>query len=430
MLASSLVFALVVGVLVAYFVPARVARKYALSTSREGDRFATQISLVETKTAPQSKPTGRSAPLLLTPPANATLQRAPKSWDSPQVLQQPGQSWPSLESVPLASSASGHTHKQIGLSVEEIPAMIQDSASTTNAVQEYAAMRAKRAARLSREEAAAQRRLVTSAIAGVIFLLVAVLAFLGKISWGWAIIPAVLLAGTLVSSVLQGRRAAERSAEEKKQLERLRKLAEGNHQHLSRTLPPAGPFSGFSRDLGERARYETRNEKGNEDVSPIQENSSSDGPFGPGGPQGGGRKRKDRLSAEVEEVARVEGILTDVIEADRSHDAQSQDASPREAVGAEAVVESVAPVSADEKWEVPDTPSTRQDRMAKVAGRQVHPDTDIFAVHRVQASVPARPIYGGAIPLSQNVSIGGVSSETGSTLRFNLDAVLEQRRAQ
>ena len=86
---------------------------------------------------------------------------------------------------------------------------------------QMAALRARRVARLAREQAAVRRRVVMAGFASVLLLLFTVLAAVGVMSWLWLIVPAVLLVATVGSSVAGSFRAQSQSRDEVEELARL-----------------------------------------------------------------------------------------------------------------------------------------------------------------------------------------------------------------
>ncbi len=281
------------------------------------------------------------------------------------------------------------------------------------AAREYAALRAQRAARISREKAAAQRRLVTAGVGTTVTVLFAVLALLSVMSWLWLLLPASFLVGTLAASIAAGKRTVTQSAAEESRLSELR---------------------GKLRDRGDAAY---------QDVVPVK-------------------------SASAESTFNVEAKE----EVPKSEQAAGLAAEPDDSAGSssDAVAEVSTELSAEEsagaqeprlsrasggEWDYVPVPKSLHLRKPVVRNRKVHADTDIRGVAQVgrsHASVPGRPIRAtkstssvetstAAAAVISRVSLGVSSGyadeatafvETGArpAFRFDLDAVLDQRRAQ
>lgn len=391
--ASSLVLGIAVTLLVAYFIPARIAKRYAVVTSREGDRFAWQMDLVQQvqpHTHAPGSPAGSAGKLV----RSQVVYR--ESVSSPQA--------PS--SLPPGSSTLGVAPMK---NVEKSPGMSEEAVIEVGAVQQYAALRAKRAARLAREEAAAKRRAVTAGAAGVLLLVVLGLAWGGLISWAWLILPAAFLAGSLASSVMAGKRVAEHSEQETGRLLELREII--IQTKAGGAAKPAEPVGG-----------------GRRSARPVRKNAEKAGPFASTDKEAGATQAPKTVTLKAEEADSHSDIADVSVEVEAAEGSVQQPAE--EGTSAAPVIqvpqdeERVRP-QAGVQWDVPQVPAVRGAQKAQVMRRQVHPDTDIVAVQRAAANVPGRPVRGGAAPLDADVP-----TTTTSTLRFDLDAVLEQRRAQ
>lgn len=103
---------------------------------------------------------------------------------------------------------------------------------------QMAALRARRVARLAREQAAVKRRVVMAAASSVLLLVFTVVAAVGALSWLWLILPVTLLVATVGSS-LTSIRAQSQSRDEVNELARIkdqvRATTRGNSRPSERT---------------------------------------------------------------------------------------------------------------------------------------------------------------------------------------------------
>lgn len=93
---------------------------------------------------------------------------------------------------------------------------------------EISQLRSQRAGRLARESAAGQRRLVTSGISLALLVVIGVIAAATELSWWWVAVPAVFLAATLGFSVRAGKDSMRQSEAEEERFAELKAKLLGN----------------------------------------------------------------------------------------------------------------------------------------------------------------------------------------------------------
>ncbi len=269
--------------------------------------------------------------------------------------------------------------------------------------QQMAALRARRVARLAREQAAVQRRVVAAGLAVVLTLIFTIVAAFGAMAWAWLAVPGSLLVGTVISSAVGAYRAQQQNAAEMVELDEIKvAIAE-------------------QRERGETRRREAASKRG----AAKPEVAVKKAP-----------KKAQRKPVEVVEdvVAHVEVASETVVEvvAESAPETIIEVVAVREeAVREEVVVETLAASPKPEArrtWDTIQLPPARGSRPAPVINRRVHADTDLVPIlERRTKGVPARPLR-----KSDQVAAASATAAalTGPTFRFDLDAVLEQRRAQ
>lgn len=405
---SGLVLAAIVGAVILYVVPVRVATRYAVVTSREGDRFDAGLALV---------------------PVAANAQRvvadsSVKSKGSVVALRLPEPSTRSILSTqgtrPKGADMSDPSKADTQPSREETPS----EPVRLHPAREYAALRASRAARRSVEAAAARRRIVELGLAAVVFLVFTGFAAAGKMTWTWLFLPGVAMVATVASSMFAAERTRRRDAADAAELAELRKtLASVRKRQTQRgtakahfaTLQPHQPTQGQGKksdvttvkaDAPAKALANTE--------APVKREAPPSIPVG--------------ASEEVTEASRPEKSVVDEasVVVEESVEVATEDIES-EVVD---VVEVVEEKKVEERgWEVVTLPPPIHSVKRPVKARQVHPDTDLVALPAAeQAGVPVRP---------QRKSTGFAASTstpaesaTGPTFKFDLDSVLDQRRAQ
>ncbi|WP_099332283.1 hypothetical protein [Actinomyces minihominis] len=371
---AGILVAVIACMIVVYALPAAIARRKAVVSSREGDRFSPGVELVEF----ESGSAARKQDSLSTRPLLSTSHAASSE----------GTHMSHLEASGADSGAS---------------APRTSKARPVSPTQQMAALRARRVARLAREQAAVQRRIVAAGLAVVLTLVFTIVAAFGAMAWAWLAVPGVLLVGTVISSALGAYRAQQQNAAEMVELEEIKvAIAE-------------------QRERGDARRREAAAKRGTLKLMEAVKDTP---------------KKPHRELVEVVEdvVAHVEVAAETAVEttAESAPETTVKVVTVREeAVREEVVVETrAASPKAEERrtWDAIQLPPARGSRPAPVINRRVHADTDLVPVlERRTKGVPARPLR-----KSDQVAAASATAAalTGPTFRFDLDAVLEQRRAQ
>lgn len=334
---AGLALAAVVLLIGAYLTPLWINRRHAMVLSREGDRFSAGVRVVEA--------TQGGNPAVM--PSRVLTVEGPKT--QPLLASRPEE-----KKAVMGNSQAPRRPQRASQSAQR----------KLNAVQmrELAALKAKRAARLSAEAATARRRLVTTLIALAVFIVVVGVGAAGLISWWWLLIPGFFLGGSLVTSRLAGI-----DSERKNQEERARFAA-------LRAAVPEEPVA-----------------------SPKE-----------------ARKIRDMLAESVEASGTTEAPATakaePVATVSETPQTQSETGEEHEAT--------------ENSWEVKPLPVPSHQRKSIIKGREVHTDTDIAGVPRV-AEAPGRPIAATKV----GGESGAQTATNKATFNFDLDAVLDARRA-
>lgn len=196
------------------------------------------------------------------------------------------------------------------------------------AVREIAKLRARRAARLAAESAAARRRMVVTGVCALASVVLGIVIAATSLAWAWIAIPAAALVASLATSrvaAVRSQRASER------ELELLTKLR--------------GDVRGAGRATAAAPAVPQVVSSSSEEVSEVVEASEPET----------GSVPSLVFNVEVPEVVEV---------AD----------TPARA------------------WTVAPIPAPTYASRERVRGRIVHADTDLRGIPRIAAAVPARPI--------------------------------------
>jgi hypothetical protein len=354
-----LVVAAMFAVLILLVFPYAVDRQTALTQSRESDRFSPRMRLLRAEGPPASARGAieahgggrRSQPLLSVAPQVAR-----------QDQEDPGEIMTSQEDSARRPRTRVHAEDEDG--------------AQSQTLHEVTRLRARRAARLSRERAAGRRRMLASASLAAATLAVVALAAATLVAWAWVTLPAATLAAALGLS----RGAAVRSerAQRAEDVE-MRVLREKLRAHAA-----AAPA-----------------------LSGVRHGAEVGGVSSPG----------PEARREAEPAATGASVAEAVTEADavpRTERAEPADAPRRTG-------------SPQREWSVPDLPAPSYAVRGRVEGRSVHPDTDIRGIPQVEAAVPARPVAGGQSPRGVRSTEEVVASQP---VAFDLEAVLDARRAE
>ena len=234
------------------------------------------------------------------------------------------------------------------------------------AVRDIAKLRARRAARIAAENAAARRRMVITGICALATVALGIVIAATSIAWAWIAIPAAALVASLGASRVAAVRSQQASERELELLTKLRGDVRGAGRPTAAAPAPAS---------AERA-------------SSSSEEAAEDTAASDSAPQTGSVPSLV-FNVDVPEIVEV---------AD----------TPARA------------------WTVVPVPAPTYASRERVRGRIVHADTDLRGIPRIGAAVPARPIAQtaqvGARSTTEVVADQAVA--------LDLDAVLDARRAQ
>lgn len=348
---TGLILALIATLFVGYAVPIWSKRRYALATSRKDDRFSENLTLLETS------------------PERAESDFGPSSR-------------PLLRGVSSSMARGGNamSEENVGKSASSTRTRSAASSMDVRAAQEYSALRARRAAHLSREKVAAKRRLVTAGAGVVVAIVFAALAAAGLIGWLWMLVPAGFLLATLAASAVAGERT-------KKQID-----ADNNRIAELRTAMRRSDLG--SRPATSAPRAAAAPERVSRTSESVEENPASG-------------------STNIPQSVSTPSVMRDAAEITEQHEEQHSSSARRVSGG---------------EWDFVPLPAPSYARKEKIVRRVVHPDTDIVSVQPLSSIVvPGRPTR-ATVPMAEEVV--DTSTASNPTFKFDLDAVLDQRRAQ
>ena len=283
----------IVAVFVALFatVPSLVARRTAIVQSREIDRFSPKLRIIHTN----------ETELETCDHASGTI----------------------LAGRALTSGGSMHQ----GTTGRSRPVIDRRN---NKAVRDIAKLRARRAARIAAENAAARRRMVITGICALATVALGIVIEATSIAWAWIAIPAAALVASLGASRVAAVRSQQASERELELLTKLRGDVRGAGRPTAAAPAPAEHASSSSDEAAE-------------------ETAASDA-----APQTGSVPSLV-FNVDVPEIVEV---------AD----------TPARA------------------WTVVPVPAPTYASRERVRGRIVHADTDLRGIPRIGAAVPARPI--------------------------------------
>ena len=283
----------IVAVFVALFatVPSLVARRTAIVQSREIDRFSPKLRIIH----------ANETELETCDHASGTI----------------------LAERALTSGGSMHQ----GTTGRSRPVIDRRN---NKAVRDIAKLRARRAARIAAENAAARRRMVITGICALATVGLGIVIAATSIAWAWIAIPAVALVGSLGASRVAAVRSQQASERELELLTKLRGDVRGAGRPTAAAPAPAARASSSSDEAAE--------ETAASDVAPQT-----------------GSVPSLVFNVDVPEIVEV---------AD----------TPARA------------------WTVVPVPAPTYASRERVRGRIVHADTDLRGIPRIAAAVPARPI--------------------------------------
>lgn len=267
---------------------------------------------------------------------------------------------------------------------------------TNQKVREISKLRARRAARLSAEAAAGQRRMVIAGVLAVTTLLLAVIVATTPLTWPWILPPAAALAASLGLSRFAALRSQRASAEDMRLLAELREGA----AHTRTTAHVETAVVEHNSDGGNTTVTQTDALDNTDDVTNDHE--------------------KETHVAQSPTQSEVVESSSDV-----THETATETADAG-TVTSDAVETSSSATVERRTWTVGSIPAPSYTVRAKVTGRVIHADTDLRGIPRVDATVPARPH--AVTPTAGARSTEQVIADQDIVL--DLDAVLDARRAQ
>lgn len=362
-------------------------RKQAVVESREGDRFSDGVRIVNTA--------GTSV-------TNVSKQSHQTAKTTVSLLGSPRQ----IESTEGAGMDHAKTPRR--------PLRVRDGGAlrmTPEQAQKLTRLKAARAARISRESAAAKRRLITVGVSLAVVIAFAGLAVAAIFPWWAMAVPSVFLVGTLVASRQAGIRTEKAHVREETLLRELEVSVRGGKVGGSAQLD--GSTSSRSDRRPAEPTFKPAVEPTVEKVTPSRQ------------------ERAEKPAEEPAESVSNTRIETSTFETEQGTGHQvtvvekTDCAAPTPETTLTASESKPEPLKATgQTWMVADFPAPTHTRKASVTGRQVHADTDIKGVPQVETA-PGRPVATS----SQSET---VDSETAaqSAVTFDLDAILDARRAQ
>lgn len=359
---------IIIAAAVALFgmIPLLVARRTAMTQTREGDRYSQRLRLLENDTRTSETCERSTQPIL-------ALKRTIPTANGDVMAQAPA-------------------HRPVRV-----------DRAATQSVREIARLRARRAARLSAEAAAGRRRLLISAVLAALTLVVGVVAYATALTWPWTLIPGALLAASLVASRVAAVRSEKIGAAE---LELLNELRE-------KVSPSASRASADSASADSASAID-------EAGAGIRQAETSDAPLNEGAASVLVDDAEERtVEAPVEDAADAESV--------ESAEAPAEDV-PAFASAEASEVDPIAETAPVERrtWNVASVPAPTYAIRGRISGRSVHPDTDLRGIPKVEARVPARPVRASALSGARSTS----EVVADQAVALDLDAVLDARRAQ
>ncbi len=393
--AAGLIFAMVVAMLMVYVLPARSRRRYVVVSSREADRFSDGLVLLQDSGVglSPSRASGRSAgPLLPNEFGRSVVEGTGMSEQTPKA--------PKVPARPRGTVSVGDRQ----------------------AVREYSALRAKRAARISSESYAAKRRLLTAGVSVAATLLVVALAGFGIVAWFWVALPGAFLAITLVTSAIAGERTKKQTEAENERLAELRAIIRGEAPKSDDDSEVKSASSSPLHKVGKESVREVASggeaerQLSSAEVLTAQEHDDQS-------------PLRGRASAKLKEALESKGLSNPVVDAaasegeahqERHEPSLDEDPDPR-----------LASVSGSQ-WDYVPLPAPTYSRKPRLRTRVVHPDTDIVSIKPLEdVAVPGRPVrVSVASRTTTEEELSALETASNPTFKFDLDAVLEQRRAQ
>ncbi len=340
--------------------PELVARRAAKNESREFDRFSPRMHLLDTYD-------------------EKTHCDACAEHETVRLIGASARILHCVEGGPMATQ-DGHTARP------RVDALRGESRNVPHIAQ----LRARRAARLSRESAASLRRAVFAAVLALATVAMVLTVLVTSLTPWWILVPASGLLAVLGASRSAAKRSNEATRAEKAELARLKKALRDENlggrpavaRHSDEDGAPAA-HEGF-------AAVKAKSDSDDEDLTA---GSARDGRSGAG---------SDSADSDmpVDEKKSEEAEASDVASPDGHSDADTWTPSP--------------------------LPAPMYAARTRIEGRVVHAHTDLRGIPKVAAAVPARPVAASEVPAEAR-STKEIAAE--SRVAFDLDAVLDSRRA-
>lgn len=361
-----MVLAVAIAVIAFVLLPHVIARREAITQSREYDRFSPHMRVLRTDGPAHAHEECRPTEMRLLPVADVP----------PTEL--PGGAMPT--NTERAARPGARTR-----------------AGGDTPTHQIAHLRAHRAARLANERAAGLRRMVATVAAAVLTVSFVVLAGLGLMRPAWVLLPAVVLAAAVVTSRMAAIRSERIEREEESRMVELRARRRAG---VTRAAHLAAPTVAAARGAAERGERFVASDR-RADTEAGEPSGQSVAPA-----------RAERGAAPEEGAAEQGGSA-------RTPDRQPDVEGP--AVAAVAAVE-----RAHRPWTPTPVPAPTWSNRPRVEGRTVHADTDLRGIPRVGAA-PARPTTAQGMPEGARSTEQVAAAQP---IAFDLDEVLENRRAQ
>ena len=231
---GGLALGIAVLLIVVFALPRWISHRKAVTESREGDRFSTNLVLVEQNST--------SKGLHLQPLNSTEVRLLPQVTDPSLAGETTNTSMSQSREAKLQESSVGSAAKRRGaqnaLGSAEETALTYSGASRGYVSRKISRLRSKRAGRIAREQAAGRRRFITAAVTAVLVVAYGGVATFTALSWWWMLLPGVFLAITLTMSFLAGSRSARQNALENTYLAALEAKLRGEEipEHLEDVL--------------------------------------------------------------------------------------------------------------------------------------------------------------------------------------------------
>lgn len=402
-------FVIAVGVcIVILLFPVLVARRTAITQSREIDRFSPRMRLLEGSSAGQEK-------------VKQELVSGPALLHEGRHLANEGGMMTEREGVEV----SGQVTSALGAGGVTGISSAAGEQNHAYLVRQHAVLRSRRAARLSREMAAGRRRMFVSACCAVLSGVVLFAVLAGSLSWVWLLASLCPLGLVLIYSRFATLRADAANRAETEEMRRLRDaMARSSHHRREKARGRGGSLGGdidahSGGGVGASCDSDASSDLG---ISRIPDGHGAAAPSGAVSKETPADSSLSPVSLNSRDVSESrEGELIEPHEEDVAGPRGETSSAPREKGDAKVTL------ATGLTWSLTPVPAPTYARRGRVTGRQIHADTDIRGIPRVQANIPARPFRAQEVPDNAVDTVDVVASQM---VALDLDAVLEARRAQ